>query len=320
MDIAQIKAYTSGHMDRVSRLMEKALSSDIDLLDKTNASILEGGGKRLRPLVCILVADVCGGVCDDAMKFAAATELFHNATLMHDDVVDGADTRRGRPTVMSVLNTSASVLIGDFWLTRAMDIVLSAEHCSSEVIRVFSKTLSDLAEGEMLQLEKSLACDTGLEDYHRIVYCKTASLFEAAAMSAAIAAGAPDAWREAVRDYAVNLGIAFQVKDDILDYVGGDIGKPSGQDLLERKVTMPLLGALEGVSEEKERSIRALLAEGGNEAAIAAFVAERGGVAKAVDVLDSYVRKACLALDILPECPAKEYLAEIARFNAMREK
>lgn len=320
MDIAPVMTYASGWMERVSRLMEKTLSSDIDLLDKTNASILEGGGKRLRPLLCLLVADACGGVGEDAVKFAAASELLHNATLMHDDVVDGAETRRGRPTVMSVLNTSASVLIGDFWLTKAMEIVLSAEHSSSEVIRVFSKTLSDLAEGEMLQLEKSISCDTRREDYLRIVYCKTASLFEAAALSAAIASGAPESWREAVRDYAVNLGIAFQVKDDILDYVGGDIGKPSGQDLLERKVTMPLLGALEGVPEAEERSVRALLVEGGHEASVAAFVAERDGVAKALDVLDSYVDKACLALEILPESPAKEYLAELARFNAMREK
>lgn len=317
MDIAKIKAYTSDAMERVCHLMEEALSSDIDLLNRTNRSILEGGGKRLRPLLCLLVADACGGITDDTVSYAAAAELLHNATLLHDDVVDGAETRRGKPTVMSVLNMPASVLIGDFWLTKAMEIILSAGR-SHEIIRIFAKTLSDLSQGEMLQLEKSLACDTTFEDYIRIVYCKTASLFEAGAISAALSAEAPESWREAVRSYAVNLGIAFQIRDDILDYEGGDIGKPAGQDLTEKKVTMPLLGALEEVDSAQAAEIRRRLSGDGNEAEIAAFVRRQGGIPRAQAVLETYIDKACAALDVLPETPARAYLACLARFNSMR--
>ena len=319
MDAASLQAYAGERMERVFHRMEETLSSDIALLNATNTSILEGGGKRIRPLLTLLAAGATGEAGEDAERLAAATELLHNATLLHDDVVDGASTRRGRPTVMSILNAPASVLVGDYWLARAMKLILSTREQPFRYVLIFSGTLDDLAKGEMLQLEKAAACDTTFDDYIRIVYYKTASLFEAAARSGALSAGAPEAFVEAVSAYARNVGIAFQIKDDILDYVGGDIGKPVGQDLAERKVTMPLLAALESVAEDRQKAVRAMLAEGGREAEVVAFVHEQNGLSKAQSVLESYIEKAILALEPLPATPDKHGLCELARYLSFRQ-
>ena len=319
MDAAGIKAYAGDRMERVFHLMEETLSSDISLLDRTNGSILDGGGKRIRPLLTLLAAGACGGVTEDTERLAAASELLHNATLLHDDVVDGASTRRGRPTVSALLNAPASVLIGDYWLSKAVGLVLDAKRETHRCVRIFAGTLKDLARGEMLQLEKTTSCDTSFEDYIEIVYCKTASLFEASARTGAISASAPAQWEEALSAYARALGIAFQIKDDILDYVGGDIGKPAGQDIAEQKVTMPLLAALETVSPARQQAVRQQLADGGAEAEILSFVREHGGVERAQTVLESYIAQAVEALAPLPEGTDKQCLADLARYSSIRK-
>lgn len=320
MDAASLQAYAGKRMERVFHLMEETLSSDIVLLNATNASILDGGGKRIRPLVTLLSAGATGIAGEDTERLAAAAELLHNATLLHDDVVDGAATRRGKPTVMSVLNAPASVLVGDFWLARTVELILDTREHTSDYIRIFSKTLDDLAMGEMIQLEKSGACDTTQEDYLRIVYCKTASLFEAAARCGALSAGASGDRVEVIAGYACNLGIAFQIKDDILDYVGGDIGKPVGQDLAERKVTMPLLCAMDSAGEAWAKEVRSMLSEGGHEAEIIAFVSRQDGVLKAQAILDSYIEKACAALETLPDSQDRQLLCELARYSSIRRQ
>lgn len=308
-------------------LIRSSLKSDIDLLDNTNAAILSHGGKQLRPLMSLLIARACPGgrVSADSIRFAAASELLHNATLLHDDVADNSAERRGVPTVMSLLGGSASVLIGDFWLVKAMEVILSSPERGDMVIRIFAKTLSDLAEGEMLQLQKAASGDTDEEDYLRIIYNKTASLFEAAGISAAISVEATDPVREAVRDYCVNLGIAFQIKDDMLDYSGGDeLGKPVGADLEEQKITLPLLGALSHVSEEEGARIRGLVTDigirPGNKLIVRDFVLNNGGLEYSGDRLQEYISKAVRALDGLPESEEKACLVEIAGLMADRDR
>ena len=177
MDITDIKTFLAAPMAEVSALMDESLKSDIALLDATNRSLLSQGGKMMRPVLSLLAAGACGGIKADSIRFAAAAEMIHNATLLHDDVVDGASLRRGRPTVMSILNGPASVLVGDYWLVKAIRCILDADRYSERVIRLFSKTLSDLAEGELLQLQKASNADTTREDYIHIIYSKTASLF-----------------------------------------------------------------------------------------------------------------------------------------------
>lgn len=226
---------------------------------------------------------------------------------------------------MAILGGPASVLLGDYWLVKAMDNILASSAHGNEVIRIFSKTLSSLAEGEMLQLQKASSGDTEEEDYFRIIYSKTASLFESTCVSAAISVNAPEAWVEAVRNYAVSLGIAFQIKDDIFDYTGGKkIGKPVGIDLEEQKITLPLLGALESASDERASHIRNMLLNIQEHPEykedIVAFVKEEKGIEYAVSRLDEYVAKAVGALAALPDSREKDYLVKIAEFTAYRDK
>ena len=321
-DIREIKAYLAGPMQEVSTLLEASLKSDIVLLDATNRSLLSQGGKLMRPMLSLLSAGACGGINADSVRFAAASELIHNATLLHDDVVDGASVRRGKPTVMSILNGPASVLVGDFWLVKAICCILDADRYSERAIRLFSKTLSDLAEGEMLQMQKASDCDTTREDYIRIIYSKTASLFEAAALSGAVSAEAPEEWTAALAGFARNLGLAFQIKDDIFDYTGGDaLGKPVGIDLREQKITLPLLCALDSAPEEAP-AIRTLVGQISDHPELAdnvrSFVLDHGGVEKAVEEMDKYIAEAVFCLEELPQSPEKSYLVELARFVGER--
>lgn len=327
MDIAVIKEFLGRDWNDVQDAISSALLSDIDLLNSTNASILANSGKQLRPLLSLVVARACSkdGITSRTVNYAAATELLHNATLLHDDVADESSQRRGVPTIMSLMGPSVSVLVGDYWLVKAMGLIIDSAEKGAEVIRLFSKTLSDLAEGEMLQLQKAQKGDTSENDYLRIIYSKTASLFDVAAVSAAMSVDAPMEYIAAVRDYAVALGLAFQIKDDILDYAGTEsVGKPLGVDILEQKMTMPLLGALSKVSTEENQRIRTLVRDipghPEHRDEIVAFVRSNGGIEYATDRLNEYVSSAVTALDVLPESKEKSYLIELAYFTAIRDK
>ena len=325
MDIKSIKEHLGQDWTALQDRIAAALQSDIDLLNMTNASILSNSGKQLRPLLSLLFARACSGgaVNEAALRYAAAAELLHNATLLHDDVADDSDKRRGVPTIKSLMGPSVSVLVGDYWLVKAVSEVLGADRGAVRAIGIFSKTLSDLAEGEMLQLQKAQAGDTDMKDYLRIIYCKTASLFEASCATAAISAGASETVEKAARDYSVALGNAFQIRDDMLDYAGTDsVGKPLGVDILEQKITMPLLGALAAVSEEEASRVRGLVKDIAGHPEyrdeIVSFVRCNGGLEAARAELDAYVEKAVKALDVLPESFEKDCLVELAYFTAKR--
>lgn len=328
MDIKSIREYLGLEKDweAVQNRISSALQSDIELLNATNGSILSHSGKQMRPLLALLVARACAEGCsasDATIRYAAASELLHNATLLHDDVADESEQRRGVPTIMSLMGPSVSVLLGDYWLVKAVELVLEDPEGDMRVIRLFSKTLSDLAEGEMLQLQKAQSGDTDENDYLRIIYNKTASLFEAACVSAAISVNAPAEYEKAAKDYAVALGLAFQIKDDILDYAGTDsVGKPLGVDILEQKITMPLLGAFANVSSDEEARVRKMVRDIVDHPEyrdeIVTFVKTRGGLEYAVDQLDKYVGKAVEALSVLPESKEREMLVELAHFTARR--
>jgi octaprenyl-diphosphate synthase len=326
MNPNEIKNFLGEDWFKVQEKMKSILNSDIDLLNKTNESILSNSGKQVRPMLALLIARSCsaGLANEDTHSFAAAAELLHNATLLHDDVADDSDQRRGKPTIKSLMGPCVSVLVGDYWLVRAMELIFSAGDKGNEVIRYFSRTLSDLAEGEMLQLQKAQTCDTDINDYIRIVFSKTASLFEVAALSAAASVNAPKEIAEAVRKYAVALGIAFQIRDDIFDYSEGmDVGKPLGVDILEQKITMPLLAAMENVSEEKQAYIRGLVSKivGKPELReeIVAFVRENNGVDGAQRKLEQYVQEAIDSISILPQTKEKDYLIELVTYVGTRQ-
>lgn len=328
MDIKSIKEYLGQDWIAVQERISSSLQSDISLLNTTNASILSNTGKQMRPVLSLLMARACSGggalLEDSTIRYAAAAELLHNATLLHDDVADESEQRRGEPTVMSLMGPSVSVLVGDYWLVKAMELILGSSESDIKVIKIFSKTLSDLAEGEMLQLQKAQSGDTDESDYLRIIYSKTASLFEAACMSAAVSVSASESFEKAARDYAVALGIAFQIKDDILDYSGTDsVGKPLGVDILEQKITIPLLGAFRNAGAEEEARVRALVIDIADHPEyrdeIVDFVNSNGGLEYALEQLDRYVDDAVSALSDFPESEERNMLTELAYFTARRK-
>ena len=324
MDIKSVREYLGKDWTLVKEKIETSLMSDIALLNSTNSSILSNSGKQLRPLLALLIARACSGhqISEATVRYAAASELLHNATLLHDDVADNSEQRRGVPTIMSLMGPSVSVLVGDYWLVKAMELILGSSEGDHLVIKIFSKTLSDLAEGEMLQLQKAQSGDTCEDDYLRIIYSKTASLFEAACVSAAISVNASDEYQKAARDYAVALGIAFQIKDDILDYSGTEsVGKPLGVDILEQKITMPLLGAMKNAPTEEARIrglVKGIVDHPENRDDIVAFVKDNAGLEYAVQQLDKYVAQAVEALSVLPSCVERVLLQDLAYFTAKR--
>lgn len=326
MDLNAIKSYLGEDWKRTEKYITDSLKSDIDLLDKTNRSILSHSGKQLRPIIALLAARACaeGKAADDSCRYAAGAELLHNATLLHDDVADGSDQRRGMPTIRSMMGPSVSVLIGDYWLVKAMGLILDSHTEMAKVIKLFSRTLSDLAEGELLQLQKAQSGDTDENDYFRIIFNKTASLFEAAAVSAAISVNADEETILAVKEFSISLGLAFQIRDDIFDYSPEmDTGKPAGVDILEQKITLPLLGAFAKAGKAKEMEIREKIKKisedkGKVREEILAFVREYDGIGYARTVLEEYIGKAVSALEKLPESRDREYLAQLARFVAER--
>lgn len=325
MDLREIRNFLGEDWKSVERQIETSLKSDIDLLDTTNKMILSHSGKQLRPILSLLAARACSGgsVTEAACRYAAAAELLHNATLLHDDVADNSMKRRGNPTILSLMGASASVLVGDYWLVKAMRQIIGEDSMSYRATMIFSKTLCDLAEGEMLQLQKASQCDTTEEDCLRIIYSKTASLFEAAAVSGAVAVNAPAEYEKAVGDYAVALGIAFQIKDDIFDYSQSEqVGKPVGVDVTEQKITIPLIGAMKGSPREEEirDKVRNIAAHPEYRDDVMAFVVENGGLAYAYKRLNDFADKAVSALSVLPESREKTLLAELVRYIGERNR
>ncbi len=302
------------------RCFAESLESDIPLLDKANQYLLGHGGKKLRPLFTLLIAKALRGDCNErVVRCAAASELLHTATLLHDDVADNSPTRRGVPTMMTVYSPTTAVLLGDYWLSKAMDLII--DHPDKRVLHIFSKCLADLACGEMLQLEKAEKADTTEDDYRRIIYCKTTSLFEACMVSAACSVEASDEEIEQCRIYARHIGQAFQMRDDMLDYSPElSIGKPTGQDILEKKITLPLFGLFAKAPRSVVREVRRRMKNPDAELVsdVFAWVRQYDAMSYAREKLDAEIRKAVEVLAAFPASPSRDYLEKMAGMIAIR--
>lgn len=284
----------------------------------------------VRPLLSLLSAKACasGNLSHTSRVCAATAEIIHTATLLHDDVVDESAYRRGKLTVNALFSPGASVLMGDFWLSRAIRLLID-NNCDYKILRYFSKTIEDLAEGEMLQMQRAADGRTSFEDYINIISKKTASLFIASCCSSAVAQGASLMQEEALKEYAYRLGLSFQMRDDILDYSPTpEDGKDVGSDLSERKITIPLLCAFENAPEQEKR-IRELISDidiakkaysepnSTYIREIRDFVFSNGGVEKSKVVLREYIDAAKRALSPLPDSDSKESLISIAQILNM---
>lgn len=302
------------------RCFAESVQTDVPLLRKANDFILEHSGKKLRPTFALLIAEALGGPCNEhVISCAAAAELLHTATLMHDDVVDNAATRRGVPTMKALFSPTTAVLLGDFWLARAMNLII--DHPDKRVLHRFARCFDDLARGEMLQLQHSLKADATEEVYRQIIFCKTTSLFEAAMVGAAWSVGAEESRVACCRDYAYHIGQSFQMMDDILDYSPElSIGKPTGQDILEKKITLPLFCLFDRAPKSVSRDIRRRMKKPDQQLVedVFALVKQYDVLSYAREVLDAEVRQAVEALAPLPESEAKTYLIKMARQMAVR--
>ena len=248
---------------RVNDLIIKRLSSDVPLVEKIAQYIIESGGKRLRPLLVLLSSRALGYERDDHLKLAAVIEFLHTATLLHDDVVDTSDMRRGRSTANARWGNAPSVLVGDFLYARAFEMMVELQNL--KIMDVLSHATAVIAEGEVLQLMNVKNPGVSEDKYMEVIHNKTAMLFEAASHTGALLAGAKENQEQAMSAYGKHLGLAFQLVDDVLDYRGDAdaMGKNVGDDLAEGKPTLPLIYAMANGSDEEKHLIRQAVRKGG---------------------------------------------------------
>jgi octaprenyl-diphosphate synthase len=321
-DVEALIRLAATDMAGVDRLIAERMSSSAPTIPALADHLISAGGKRLRPLVAIAGSRICGGQGDACVKLATAVEFIHTATLLHDDVVDGSKLRRGKVAAHLIWGGATSVLVGDFLFARAFELMV--ETGSLKVLDILSKASSVIAEGEVLQLTRAHDLNLDQATYLEIIRAKTAELFAAAAEAGAVAAGAPDAWTAALRDYGMNLGLAFQLADDVLDYGGAaeTLGKNAGDDFREGKATLPLLLAIarSGPREAAfwERAVGRLEQTEGDFRRARELVIGTSALEAALDCAADYAEAAKAALAPLPASGWRGALEALADFAVSR--
>lgn len=320
MDLEPIRAHVADDLAAVDELIRRRLASDVVLISQLGHHIVAGGGKRLRPMVLLLAARACGYEGPHHVQLAAVVEFIHTATLLHDDVVDASELRRGQETANSIWGNEASVLVGDFLYSRAFQMMVEAG--SMRVMDIMAETTNTIAEGEVRQLLNCHDPDTTEERYLEVIRGKTAKLFEAAARLGAVLANRPEAEERALAEYGLRLGIAFQLIDDVLDYRASpeETGKNLGDDLAEGKPTLPVIHALRQADPERARLLRRAIEEGGREhiPAVLEAIEATGAIAYTEARARAEAEGAIAALEALPGSPCREALVALARFAVDR--
>jgi octaprenyl-diphosphate synthase len=318
--LEDIRASVKPDLVSVDAMIRARLKSTVPLVDQVAEHIIGGGGKRLRPLICVLAGRACGITNERHIEAAAFIEFVHTATLLHDDVVDGSMKRRGRATANNLFGNQASVLVGDFVYSRAFQMMATVG--SQRVMEIMADATNVIAEGEVLQLMNAHDPETTEQRYLEVIYRKTGRLFEAGAEVAAVLAGAPAALQSALAAYGKHLGTAYQLIDDVLDYKSDPAtrGKNLGDDLAEGKPTLPLLHALRHGNDEQRALIRLAIEQGGlaQLGAIVDAIETTGGLDYAAKFATRETHAAIDALAPLAETPFKRALVGLARFALER--
>ncbi|MEH6580948.1 MAG: polyprenyl synthetase family protein [Halioglobus sp.] len=316
----QIRAAVASECEAVNQLIIEQLHSDVPMVENIGHYIVDAGGKRLRPLLVLLSAAAQGCRDEQAIKFAAVIEFIHTATLLHDDVVDISSLRRGRPTANAEFGNAPSVLVGDFLYTRAFQLLVQLENM--DILRHMADTTNTIAEGEVLQLTRAGNAGTSEAQYLDVITRKTAILFAAACYGASALAGASEDSRQQQHNFGLNLGIAFQMQDDVLDYEGNAdaMGKNVGDDLAEGKSTLPLIYTLEhGTAEEKALVEQAIIHKNAdNIDAIVAAVGRCGALDYTRDRALHYHDLALQQLAHLPDSTFRSAMADITALSINR--
>ncbi len=309
-------------LERAEEFSRKLLSSKVSLVLRAGGYILDSGGKRVRPGLTIIAGKMVGAPLNRLIPVATVMEYMHTATLLHDDIVDGAKLRRGRPSANEVFGNDVAVLVGDYMFAKAIYVL--AVYGGEEVLKVASQTVQDMAEGELLQLERIGDLSITEEDYFDVIYRKTASLLATCCECGAIVGNADEEKRGALRRYGEFIGYAFQLVDDAFDYVSDSetIGKPAGNDIREGKVTYPLLSVLKELSREEREVVESVFSnlQPSQEEidTVRKIVLERGGDRRTFQLAREFVERAKGELSVFEDSPLKKALFEVADFIVER--
>ncbi len=322
LSINEIKKPIAADIDAFEDRFKASMQSSVPLLDRITHYIVKRKGKQMRPMFVFFSASVCGGITDATHRGAALVELLHTASLVHDDVVDNSYQRRGFFSINALWKNKIAVLVGDFLLSKGL--LLSVEHNDFALLKIVSEAVRQMSEGELLQIEKVRRMDISEEVYYDVIRQKTASLLASCCASGASSAGANDETVEKMRLFGEKTGIAFQIKDDMFDFGTDDVGKPVGIDIKEKKVTLPLIYALNNCdAAEKKRMINLVKNHNDEPAKIAeivAFVNRRGGLQYAETQMKKYQDEAFTILNTFPDSEARRGLEQLVRYTTERNK
>jgi octaprenyl-diphosphate synthase len=321
-DLNQISKPIKAELDQFSNLFKEALKSKVGIVDLIAKYILKQKGKKIRPLLVLLSSKVAGNVNERTYRGATLVELLHTATLVHDDVVDEAEKRRGLPSINAVWKNKVAVLMGDYLLSRGL--LLSVDGNDFDFLKVVTQTVKRMSEGELLQIKKTQKLDIDEETYFRIISDKTASLLSTCCEIGAQSTTDSEQKVLAMRTYGENLGLAFQIKDDILDYVGTSmlVGKPLGADIKDKKITLPLIHSLNLASKKEKSDIIKLIKSAkkkNNITPIINFVNKYKGIEYAYSIAKEYAIKAKESLSIFEISESRQALEDLVDFVVERK-
>jgi octaprenyl-diphosphate synthase len=319
----KIKKPVEGEMAEFEAYFARTLRSDIPLLNIILNYVLRRKGKQMRPLLVFLTAKLNGNISEPTFVAATFIELLHTASLVHDDVVDDAHERRGALSINALWNSKIAVLVGDYMLSKGM--LISVEKNRFDMLEIVSEAVKSMSEGELLQLQKARKSNITEEDYFRIILSKTAALIAACTACGARSVTENLDTIQLMKEFGENIGIAFQIKDDLLDYVGtGLTGKAPGNDIKEKKITLPLIYALEHSSYSKKRHILGIVKNRKKSKSeigeVIGFVSEYGGMEYAEMKMNQYRDKALAILDSYPDSEIKISLKEFVSYTTSRKK
>lgn len=323
MSLKEILQLVGGDLARVEREFGRHLGSDVDIVDTVGRYISEGGGKRIRPTLFLLCTKLCGYQGDRHILFASVFELIHTATLVHDDIIDGAELRRGRSSVNTRWGNHLTVLLGDYLYLKSMTLALTADDL--RIIKILCDITLTMIEGELIQADRSGSLDISEREHLEIIRRKTAMLFSGCGRVAGVLAGASKQRTAALETYARHLGMAYQLTDDLLDFTATQsvLGKPVGSDLKEGRLTLPLIYLLELGVKEHRRKLEMVLQDGGFKRVdiceILGLVRRHRTLDRARRLAQAYSRKAVACLDVFEDGPAKRALANVATFITSRD-
>ncbi len=322
LTLNDIKSPVSEELKEFRKYFRDSMKSRVFLLDQVIQYLLRQKGKQMRPLLVMLTAQASGGITESTYRGAALVELLHTATLVHDDVVDEADRRRGMFSINALWKNKVAVLLGDFLLSTGL--LLALDHKDYDLLHIVSDAVKRMSEGELLQIEKARKLDIDEETYFRIISDKTASLLSACTSCGARSANADESVIEIMRSFGQALGMAFQIRDDLFDFGVSDVGKPLGIDLKEKKMTLPLIHAL-GVADPKERKkVMAIVRKNGKSKEdirqVSRFVEDKGGIDYARQKMTEFASSARKILTTLPESASRQSLSDLVTFTISRRK